>query len=539
MRKKEKRRHPAPDSKKTGQTARSGGINGKIHWFFRIIIDIFAVIGDNFAMPEVVEHLSINETNALLKSIDDLRDRAIITLFLNTGVFLNELVQLKIDSIKWETKMLAILGSRQREIPLNDQLFDSLAKYSKERPDVSNESLFLTTKGKVKSLSARSVDQIIRNYAGKAGIGHKVNAQVLRNTFAVRLFSEEISPAKASAILGITDSESINRYIQAAKNPVPENIPTHEELQHVDTRPKIVQIISKLFPTKPKPARKLSELKGPIVPNPEETVIGRASIIEDIKSNLNKEQPVLLYGPLGIGKSHILKHVSRILGPNTLYLSSPSPMRNLLTQICEKVNPEWQKQIKSRASTKELADFIVKSKGNSSLILIIDGLNNLKISDVEPFLVILENFTMLGATEEIKAKLKQVWWKFKQVELKELSDEAAKELIKYLTQNLSISDYELLETRIMTLSNKLPLAIVDMVHQVSHRPVVTRNAVREVYHEAGVTYRDWTTAIVILWGIAIIFRFIALGTHSFEGYILAGFGTAGLAVMRFFVFRMR
>ena len=48
-----------------------------------------------------------------------------------------------------------------------------------------------------------------------------------------------------------------------------------------------------------------------------------------------------------------------------------------------------------------------------------------------------------------------------------------------------------------------------MVHQVSHRPVVTRDAVREVYHEAGIRYRDWTAVIVVLWGMAIMFRFIA------------------------------
>ncbi|MBU1022523.1 MAG: ATP-binding protein, partial [Candidatus Margulisbacteria bacterium] len=63
--------------------------------------------------------------------------------------------------------------------------------------------------------------------------------------------------------------------------------------------------------------------------------------------------------------------------------------------------------------------------------------------------------------------------------------------------------------------------------------------VREVYHEAGIRYRDWTAAVVILWALAIMFRFVALGTHSFEGYILAGFGMATIMVMRFFAFRGR
>jgi hypothetical protein len=91
----------------------------------------------------------------------------------------------------------------------------------------------------------------------------------------------------------------------------------------------------------------------------------------------------------------------------------------------------------------------------------------------------------------------------------------------------------------MSLSDKLPLALVDMVHQISHSPVVTRDVIRDVYHEAGIRYRDWSYAIIVLWGIMISFRFVALGSHSFEGYILAGFGTAFLMVLRFFMFKMR
>ncbi|NQV00498.1 MAG: tyrosine-type recombinase/integrase, partial [Parcubacteria group bacterium] len=497
---------------------------------------------------------SLNEINSLLKSIDDFRDRAIVTLFLNTGLFLNELTDLKIDSIDWNKKILKISGSRKRELPLIDQAYEALAKWSKERPDVRTTAFFITTKGKVNPLSARSVDHLIRKYADQAGIKRKVNAQILRNTFAVRLFKEEVSIDKATAILGITDTESINRYVQASKQPPSQSIREHvdlstEALAKVDTRPWITRFIDNIFPTKPKQAKKLSEIKGPIIPNPEEIIYGRDKVIENLKSNLTKGQSILLMAPLGMGKTHTLKHMAKLLGPNTLYLPSPSPTRIMLNQICDKLNPEClpaeasakagRNQVKTRATTREIAEYIVNAKGNKPPMLIVDNLQNLRVSDVDPFLALIENFTILASTDETKDKLKQVWWKFKHTELKALSDQSARELIKYLTHNLSISDYELLETRVMTLSNKLPLAIVDMIHQIAYKPVVNRDSVREMYHEAGIKYRDWTSVIVVIWGIAIMFRFLALGTHSFEGYILAGFGMAILAVTRFLLFRMR
>jgi energy-coupling factor transporter ATP-binding protein EcfA2 len=434
--------------------------------------------------------------------------------------------------------MLAIHGNRQREIPLNNQAYEALAKWSKNRIDNHTSSLFITNKGIVKNLSARTVEHIIKKYSERAGIKKRVNAQILRNTFAVRLFSEETSKEKAAAILGISDYESISRYAQAAKRPPTVNI-VPEDLAKLDTRPFYVRFISKLFPTIPRIAKPINEIKGPITPSPEETVFGREGVIEDIRSNLKKNQSVLLFGPIGIGKTHLLKHTAKLLGANTLYISTPAPLKSMLAQICSKLNPEYEKEIKTRASVREIIDYILRSYSDQSLILIIDNLNNIKSSEIEPFVMLLEKFTILGAVEDTIPRLKQVWWKFKQIEIKPLSEEASKELVKYLTQNLAISDYEMLETKVLTISNHLPLAIVDMIHQVSHRPVVNRDVIREVYHEAGIHYRDWTSGIVVLWGMAIISRFVALGTHSFEGYILAGFGTSVLVTVRYFVFKMR
>jgi hypothetical protein len=478
-----------------------------------------------------LERLNVNETNALLKAIDDIRDRAIVILFLNTGIFITELTSLKFDAVNWNKKTLSVPGTRKREISLNDQAYEALAKWSKERPDKKTSALFVTTKGDVKPLSVRSVDHHIRKYAEQARIKKRVNSQILRNTFAVRLFSEETSIDKASAILGISDPESINRYIQASKRPA-EEVSHAKEIERVDTRHPIVKKISKMFPVKPKPASPISDVKGPIVPSTDDVVFGREGIIADIKSNLTKNQSVLLTGPIGIGKTHLLRYISTSLGQQALYIPSPSPLKNMLTQILDKLDPQWHDKLQTRASTRDIADYIVKIKGSKPPVLIIDNLGVLKISDVDALLNLLGNFTILAAADETKPKLKQIWWKFKQFDLAPLGEKPAKELIKYLAQNLSISDYEMLETRLLTLSNGLPLVIVDMVRQISHLPMVTKDAIREVYHEAGVHYRDWTNVILFIYWIAVLFRFVALGTRSYESYFLAGFGVTLLMILR-------
>ena len=167
-------------------------------------------------MPGSIEYLTLNESNALLKAVDDARDFAIITLFLNAGLFLSEIIDLKVNSIDWNKHLLRVPGGRKRDITLDEQAYEAIAVWSKERADVKHNAFFITTKGKVKELSDRAVDKLIRKYADQAGIKRKVNSQILRNTFAVRLFSREIGIDQASAILS---SPTPNRSIATSKRP--------------------------------------------------------------------------------------------------------------------------------------------------------------------------------------------------------------------------------------------------------------------------------------------------------------------------------
>ena len=52
-------------------------------------------------------------------------------------------------------------------------------------------------------------------------------------------------------------------------------------------------------------------------------------------------------------------------------------------------------------------------------------------------------------------------------------------------------------------------------------------------------YRRWVViSFSCPWKSLHMFRFISLGTHSFEGYVMAGMGTSVLLVLRFFMFKI-
>jgi len=479
-------------------------------------------------MDQPLEYLTINETHALLKAVSETRDKAIITLFLNTGLFVNELIDLTVNDISFDNKTLTINAHRKREIPLNEESIEALAKWTKERLETPDPHFFITTKGKVQKLSMRNIDKQIRKYADRASLTRNVNAKILRNTFAINLFSKDISFNQASAILGITDPESIKRYAEAAKI----KAATKPNLDHIDNRSTATKLLDKIFPTKPKIIKRHSTISA----TPDELIIGRDNIIKEISNSLIKTQSILITGQLGIGKSHILNHIAKNQH-NAVLIHSPVPIKDMLKKIDMSMYPDTSHS--PRTSTNEILEHITHNANADFPILIIDDMSNLKTTDIPTMLTLLEHCPILAATEETEPRLKQLWWKFRPIELKPLDTDSCKTLIQSLTQNLSISDYELMETKLLTFANGIPLSITDMVKQLSYNSVVTRDAIRKIYHEAGIKYRDWTPAIIILWALLIMSRFIALGTHSFEGYILVGFGTSFFLVVKYFMGKMK
>ena len=483
-----------------------------------------------------IEYLTLNESNALLKAIDDTRDHAIICLFLNAGLFLREMIEIQVDSIDWEKRVLRVPGEREREIGLDEQAYEALARWSQERPAVRHNAFFITSRGKATGLTTRAVDKLIRKYTRRAGIRRNVNAQALRNSFAVKLFSQEIGLDQAAALLGISDPASFRAFIRAAKVPRPQ-VP-----ERVDTRSKLARAVNRIFPTKPKAVKATTESAEAGIPSLEGVIFGRESTVSEIKANIAKNNPMLLVGPLGSGKTHLLRYIKNLF-PAAILIESPAPTRLMLEQILDGIDPGWKKRVEGRGSIRELAGLVKAKEPLDSVprqardsargkgILMIDNLQRLKGVDAEIVINLMASFTVIAAAEEMTERLRQLWFKFKQIKLGNLSHESSQKLIRYLTQKLAISDQALLETRVLTLSNGLPMAIVDMIGQIGHLPTgrpASPDDIREIYHEAGIRYRDWTPFLIILWGVAMVFRFIALGTHSFEGYILAGIGIAAL-----------
>ncbi|MEG0229357.1 MAG: tyrosine-type recombinase/integrase, partial [Oscillospiraceae bacterium] len=136
------------------------------------------------------KYLSLNESVTLLENVSSsnkIRDFCILTLFLNCGMRLSELVGINLEDIKDNTLKLLGKGNKERIIYLNEQCINTIEEYSKIRPKDTKEknALFISKKGA--RLSKRRVQEIV-TYNLEANGLNGYSTHKLRHTAATLLY---------------------------------------------------------------------------------------------------------------------------------------------------------------------------------------------------------------------------------------------------------------------------------------------------------------------------------------------------------------
>ena len=138
-----------------------------------------------------------------------LRDRAILELLFSTGLRVSELCSLNSDlDLSRDELSVRGKGDKVRVVFLSPAAKDAVKVYLAKRKDME-EALFVNiladekvSKKAAKRLSPRSVQNLMKKYAAKAGITKKVTPHVLRHSFATDLLGNGADIRSVQALLG-------------------------------------------------------------------------------------------------------------------------------------------------------------------------------------------------------------------------------------------------------------------------------------------------------------------------------------------------
>jgi integrase/recombinase XerD len=178
-------------------------------------------------------HLDITESKNLLQSVTgkhEVRDYAILILFLNCGLRLSELVHINISQIKNESLKVLGKGGKERTIYLNKACLNALENYLKIRQKEGvkdKDALFLSERKS--RISNKTVQHIVKKYIRLSGLDpNTYSTHKLRHTAATLMYQHgNVDLRSLQEILGhesITTTE-IYTHIddQQLKNAVSKN----------------------------------------------------------------------------------------------------------------------------------------------------------------------------------------------------------------------------------------------------------------------------------------------------------------------------
>jgi integrase/recombinase XerC/integrase/recombinase XerD len=175
---------------------------------------------------KMIEVLSNEEIDRLLASIDlslaaGSRDLALITLMLDTGLRLAELIALRVDDVYFEDQWLKVMGKGQKErfVPFGGRAAQVLLRYVHHgRYDpFGRPEFFLTSDGE--AVSENTIKMLFVRLRRRSGI-RRLHPHLLRHTFATSYLVAGGDVFTLQAILGHTTLEMTRRYVSLASSQV-------------------------------------------------------------------------------------------------------------------------------------------------------------------------------------------------------------------------------------------------------------------------------------------------------------------------------
>lgn len=217
------------DVRKRGIAARSAARNvSSLRSFFRFLDREGVVQGNPVAQvraPRIgrplPKYLTVTQVARLIdapdRTLEGIRDRAMILLMYASGLRASEVVTLRMENVDRDAGFLRVLGkgSKERVVPVAERALAELEAYlSTARPAFLKKkvssALFLSKRGG--AITRQTLWNRIRHWALVAGIGERISPHTLRHSFAGHLLAGGADLRAVQAMLGHADIATTQIY---------------------------------------------------------------------------------------------------------------------------------------------------------------------------------------------------------------------------------------------------------------------------------------------------------------------------------------
>ncbi len=149
-----------------------------------------------------------------------LRDLALVTLLLGTGIRVSECVGLDIGDIDFKNNGIKVVrkGGNEMVVYFGDEVEKALQDYLKERCGITpvaghENALFLSTQRK--RLGVQAVENLVKKYAQQITSTKKITPHKLRSTYGTSLYQETNDIYLVADVLGHKDVNTTKKHYAA------------------------------------------------------------------------------------------------------------------------------------------------------------------------------------------------------------------------------------------------------------------------------------------------------------------------------------
>ena len=149
-----------------------------------------------------------------------IRDFAILSLFLGTGIRISELVGLNYDDFDFDLNSFVVTrkGGNRTILYFNDEVKEALFSwldYRHELKDIDPENKAMFVSLKNQRISTRAVQVLVKNYAKEVVPLKKITPHKLRSTFGTNLYMQTKDIYAVSDFLGHKDVNTTRKHYAA------------------------------------------------------------------------------------------------------------------------------------------------------------------------------------------------------------------------------------------------------------------------------------------------------------------------------------
>ena len=471
----------------------------------------------------------------LLLSRANVKYQLIALLMMDAGLRVTEVVRLQVKHVRPMEQLLVVFSLKKRahskdkfrKVPITSRIIEAYANYRRRAKGVdwNDPEAFLFPPSDQSSqlhLSRKSVYRRIMKYSNNT-----VNPHMLRHYYATRMANNGEDIRVVQKLLGHSSQQVTERYLHVDQQRLRQAVRGMERERNVLRR-----LWRRLH--RPPPVLVFPAQRGMT-----DFHVGRKGELERLHILCEKRVNVLLLGPQGIGKSHLLDnyHREKIIRMDdfrspkqtlgglllTLFDGDKDEVLRLLLEVEKR---EELERIATKESLKRLCELAIGATQPKEFTLVFDDLTDITKYGVSILEKLKNHFHIIAAARRIKIEHATFLSNFERIEIQPLSRPESLELASRLAQPFAerIEDYEAFLNRVWENTQGIPLFVVELVERLGKEPIVSLEALQEVRHTASKSEIDFSIPLIIAFSSLMALRYMGseLGHHSGAFRLLGG-----------------